>query len=503
MYYVCMNPHQFILFLRKSTDRDDTQAQSIESQRHICETYAHQHGLRIVGIIEERESAKTPGRREFGNMLKRIQNREADGILAYHPDRLARNSKDGGEIIYLLDTGEIKDLQFPTFWFENTPQGKFMLGMEFVQSKRYTDNLSIVTKRGLLEKCRNGVYPSIAPRGYLNDVRTKTIVVDPEVAPVLKRMFALYAEGESTLDDLQRFLTETGVISHKTRRHPGGKPLHIDLIRSMLRNPFYYGDFCYSGEIYKGTHKPLISKELYDTIQRVYELRSHKISKRPNEKTFTKLIKCGTCGMSICAETQKGHIYYRCTKKSKAIRCEQPFIREEELERQLSLLLFQFSFSDAEANELIVMLERERLELETSCRTILVEKRDALGKVQEGLKRLMDLYVGQIINRDEFMQQQVSLHNERVNLQKQISETESRRGFWLEPMRTFIKTAQNARFVAESGTKHDKKRLAVEIFGSNLLLDQKNLAGMALKPWNLAQENRSQRKMVPRHGLEP
>ncbi len=64
-------------------------------------------------------------------MLARIERDEAQGILAWHPDRLARNSIDGGKIIYLLDTEKIKDLKFPTFWFENTPQGKFMLSIAF------------------------------------------------------------------------------------------------------------------------------------------------------------------------------------------------------------------------------------------------------------------------------------------------------------------------------------------------------------------------------------
>ena len=63
----------------------------------------------------------------------------AQGILSWHPDRLARNSVDGGKIIYLLDTAVLKDLKFPSFWFEDTPQGKFMLNIAFGQSKYYVD----------------------------------------------------------------------------------------------------------------------------------------------------------------------------------------------------------------------------------------------------------------------------------------------------------------------------------------------------------------------------
>jgi len=81
--------------------------------------------------------------------------------LAWHPDKLARNSIDGGKIIYLLDTGKIQDLKFSTFWFDSAPQGKFILNIAFGQSKYYVDNLSKNIKRGHRQKLRKGVWPGI------------------------------------------------------------------------------------------------------------------------------------------------------------------------------------------------------------------------------------------------------------------------------------------------------------------------------------------------------
>jgi len=60
-------------------------------------------------------TAKVPGRPVFNRMIEQIEQGEATGILAWHPDRLARNSVDGGRIIYLLDTGKLSSLKFPTF----------------------------------------------------------------------------------------------------------------------------------------------------------------------------------------------------------------------------------------------------------------------------------------------------------------------------------------------------------------------------------------------------
>ena len=128
---------------------------------------------------------------------------------------LYRLRMDGGRIIYFLDSGKFVDLKFASFWFENTPQGKSNLGHEFVQTKQYSDKLSCDTARGLQQKARMGIYPACAPRGYMNDKGTKTVVIDPTLAPIIKRAFEAYAEGNRTLDNMQDFLAENGVLSKK------------------------------------------------------------------------------------------------------------------------------------------------------------------------------------------------------------------------------------------------------------------------------------------------
>ncbi|MCD6402505.1 recombinase family protein, partial [bacterium] len=140
---------KFFLYARKSTNEPDRQVLSIEAQITELKEFAKKENLEIVDIFIESQTAKEPGRSIFNETLSRIEKGEANGILAWHPDRLARNSVDGGRIIYLLDIGKIKELKFPTFWFEPTPQGKFMLNIAFGQSKYYLDNLSENTKRGL------------------------------------------------------------------------------------------------------------------------------------------------------------------------------------------------------------------------------------------------------------------------------------------------------------------------------------------------------------------
>lgn len=175
---------KYYLYARKSTDDEDRQILSIESQINELREYAKRENLSVVEEFVEAKTAKAPGRTIFNFMIKQIEAGVADGILAWHPDRLARNSVDGGRIIYLVDVSKIADLRFPTYRFDNSAQGKFMLSIAFGQSKYYIDNLSENVRRGLREKLRRGEWPGIAPVGYLNDYKLHTIYPDPEKSAI-------------------------------------------------------------------------------------------------------------------------------------------------------------------------------------------------------------------------------------------------------------------------------------------------------------------------------
>ena len=148
---------KFFLYARKSTDTEERQVRSIDDQIAELKELAKKENIEIAEIFIEKQTAKTPGRPIFNDMLSQVERGEASGILAWHPDRLARNSVDGGRIIWLLDIEKLKELKFPTFWFEPTPQGKFMLQIAFGQSKYYIDNLSENIKRGHRQKLKNGL----------------------------------------------------------------------------------------------------------------------------------------------------------------------------------------------------------------------------------------------------------------------------------------------------------------------------------------------------------
>src|SRR3989338_8838229 len=206
---------RYFIYARKSTDDENRQVLSIKAQLKEVREYAQRENILVVKEIIEAKTAKKPGRPLFNDMLTGIEHGAAEGILAWHPDRLARNSVDGGRIIYLVDQKVIKDLRFTTLRFDNNAQGKFMLSIVFGQSKYYIDALSENIRREIRLKLSKGIWPQWAPAGYLNDRKTRAIILDEGKAPFIKKTFELYATGSYTLEGIRERINSLGLTGRK------------------------------------------------------------------------------------------------------------------------------------------------------------------------------------------------------------------------------------------------------------------------------------------------
>ena len=464
---------KFFLYCRKSTDVEDKQVLSIEAQIAELRAHAKQEKLEIVEEFIEKQTAKIPGRPIFNQMIERIEKGEANGIVCWHPDRLARNSVDGGRIIYLLDTGKLQFLKFPQFWFESTPQGKFMLSIAFGQSKYYVDSLSENTKRGLRQKVRRGEMPGLAPIGYLNDVRTKTIVIDKKRSKIAKQAFELYAKGNITLGEIADFLARNGI---KTKN---GNSFKRDKISFILSNPFYYGHFRYAGELREGKHEPIIAKKLFDKVQEVLKQRGRP-RKEKIPKAFCGLLHCAECGMMITGEQKtkyyKGtnrtvtYTYYRCTKKSKTKKCHQLFIRQEELDKQLSEMIQEVSLRQDWAEWMLNKLKEEEKQSAQSCFAFVQENREKIKKLRGKLQFLLDSYLDQIIEREIYLERKSEIMSEIKTTEEQTIRFEQKQNDWLGLMRNWINEAASAAKIARDTNLFAKRDLLLKIYGSDLYL---------------------------------
>ena len=136
-----------------------------------------------------------------------------------------------------------------------------MLSVAFAQAKYYTDNLRENILRGIRQKIRRGELSAKAPLGYFNEPRLRTIEPDKKTFNKVKECLEAFATGQYTLTRIRDKMFSLGLVGKS------GKPLHLSSILHILTNPFYYGHFRHRGKVHKGTHKPMISKKLFDEIQ--------------------------------------------------------------------------------------------------------------------------------------------------------------------------------------------------------------------------------------------
>ena len=456
---------KYFLYARKSTDEEDRQILSIEAQLTESKEYAVKENLTIVQEFIESRTAKVPGRPIFNEMIRLLERGKAEGILSWHPDRLARNSLDGGKIIYLVDKGVIKDLKFPTYRFDDTAQGKFMLSIAFGQSKYYVDNLAENIKRGIRQKIRNGVYSGLAPVGYSNDPITRTIIINKDKAPLVRKMFELYSTGNYSFEHLANTMNSLGFA---TRRN---KPLHTSKCQTILASPFYYGLMRYWGELFEGAHEPIITKKLFEKCQDVMRRRGRP-RKAHHYVALRGFMKCGECGRTVTAEIQKGHIYYRCSKRGTS--CSQKYVREEKLSKQIDSIFQKVSLSDDWASKIINELEKDKKKNAQSSLTHLQNLKEKLSNIDAKISKLIDIYLEGSLTPEEYKRKKEKLVNEKKELQERVRDFADEGNNWFEQAKGFVTSLTEARYVLNEGNLESKKEFLKKI-GSNFILKERRL----------------------------
>ena len=476
---------KYFIYCRKSTEEEERQILSIEAQLAELRDFAKQNNLFIVKEYTESRTAKEPGRPIFNEMLGEIEKGNASGILAWNPDRLARNSIDGGRVIYLVDTGKITSLKFPTFWFEATPQGKFMLSVAFGQAKYYTDNLRENILRGIRQKIRRGELSAKAPLGYFNEPRLRTIEPDPKTFHKVKKCLEAFATGNYTLSQIRDKMFSLGLVGPRS-----GKKMSLSSVEHILKNPFYYGHFLYRGELHKGSHKPMISKKLFDKIQETLK-DNGKPRKKPKQKDFKFLgfAKCGECGYAITAEKQVKKsglefIYYHCTYKSKTQRCSQRgFLREEKLAEQVKEQCQKVSLPDVWRDRFLDKLKEWENENRQTSDLFAQNLKKKIEELKTKISRLTDAYLEGTFELAEFQQKKNALTSEKKTLEEKLSDFERKDNRWLELTRNWIIEANQAQNLALQENFSEMKNFLKKI-GLNRQISQQKLLIDFKKPFN-------------------
>jgi site-specific DNA recombinase len=513
------NKTKYFVYIRKSSDREDAQALSLDAQKRELEKYASQNNLNIIKMFEESASAYKTGRPKFDEMVKELEEGKASGIFVYHLTRIARNSLDGGRIIYMMDEGLISEILTPGRSYTSNSDDKFMMQMHFAMAKKSSDDTSQFVKRDIKSKILKGEYPVSAPIGYLNmskfgvitgirfdqekqrliDESAKNekrsirrIEQDPFLSPIIKKLYQLYGAGNSSLDELRIKSFEMGLRGTRS-----DKMLGKSTIFRILSNPLYYGAIPWQGKVHQPSklpeenrHFPIVGKNLFDSVQDILNNKS-KPRKQIHLHKYTGLIRCKECGGMITAEIQRGHTYYRCTKKRNGlkIKCSQPYIREEELEKQIQNKLAKYVIPEKFVKWAIQTLSENNKDEQKQVEAILSRQRKELSQIEGQLAGLLKMKISlantneELLNDEEYLAQKKTLLEEKRVYQEKILDTEQNSKNWLEQCEELFNFAVNCekRWIADK--EGDRKIIFQIMFGSNAYLSDQKLLIKAKKPF--------------------
>lgn len=526
----------YFIYCRKSSEAEDRQVLSIESQTRELERLAANLNLPVAELLMESKSAKEPGRPVFNQLMQKVYQGEALGIICWKLDRLARNPVDGGSIIWAIKQHGIKVIT-PAQSYAREDDNIILMYIEFGMAQKYVDDLSKNVKRGLKTKIENGWYPGVAPVGYLNNTNKQTgentLIKDSERFPLLRRMWDLMLTALYTPPRILDIANNEWGFRTRPTRKMGGKPLSKSAIYQIFTKPFYFGRFEYpnrSGKWYQGRHDPMITEAEYDRVQVLLGRNGSPRPQSHHEFAFTGLIRCGECTSMVTAEDKHQIIcshcrkkfayrrrtacprcqtpiekmdaplflhytYYHCTR-NKNSKCAQKCVSGKELERQIDVYLQRIQISER-FKEWAIKYLHELHEKESTSRNDIIHSQQkayqqCLGRIDNlvRLKTAPENADGSLLSDAEYGEQRLALLKEKSGLEELLHNTGHRVEKWLTLSENIFEFACAARERFAKGDAMTKKEILTTI-GSNLTLKDKNLKIEAMKPFFLLEKSLS------------
>ena len=459
---------RYFAYARVSSQDQADRDLSIPAQLRAIQEYASRRGLMIVEQFIDIESAKEPGRKRFTEMMVRLRrDARVAGVICHKVDRLLRNFRDFVQVDDFMNAGV--DFQFVTGNYDNSPVGKLGLGVQVLFAKHYLDNLSQEVKKGMNERMlEKRKWAFVAPLGYLN--KDREVVPDADRFELLREGWHRYATGAYSLHDLADWLYEQGLRTRGSRRDPPGLKVRHGPLYAVLTNPFYYGMMRYKGQLIPGTHQPMVTKTIFDSVQEILHNHGNPRPQLPKVFTYRGFLVCGECGRMITAEEHKGHVYYRCTKSGGGARsCRQRYVREETLETQLVEQLRSLEIPDQAMGLVRKALQESHVQEKSFRDAAIAALRRRQDEIQKRQDVLLDRLLDGTVTQELYTEKHTSLQNEKAEILVELEAHERANERYFEETETLLQFANRLTEIFANGGP-DRRMAVLKVVASNATL---------------------------------
>ena len=523
--------YKYFIYCRKSNGTEKDASPSIDAQYKELITYAEKNSLNVVGVLKEIQSAFETGRPKFAEMVERIKDGDANGILIWEVSRLSRNMQDGATIDTLKKDKKLLSIRTPSKEYIDEDGEDSLYSMELVISRQYSKEISKRVKRGLKFKVANGEWPGGAPLGYVNFSRNKTLTgfmtperrelermildkceieprevrrteLHPIKGPMLKSIFEDFATGNYSVEKIQDKMNEMGLMGKD------GKPVGHHCIVNMFQNPFYYGLINFGANSAEGNHETIITKSLYDKVQEAIKIRNKPLKRKKGQFEFTGLMKCAECGCGITGYNKtknnkfKGkttYTYYGCTHmrdRVRKIKCGQSAIPGQALKKQLEKQVRKIQLNDM-TKELITEAIRQSHQKEKDLHNQgVLEWQTMYNTAENRLNKLFELYYNGAINQNEFSSRKETLLNDKQKAKEHLETHSLAQKAWLNYSEKLIVTTDHVYKIFKQGTP-EEVRLLMTTIGKTYYLQDHEVTFVFKEPFNMIarlSEHRSSNK---------
>lgn len=338
------------IYTRKSCeDGLELEYNSLDAQYDSAEAYIRSQASNGWRVIPKRYddggfSGGNVNRPALKGLMRDIENGEVDVVVVYKIDRLSRSLGDFTDLSKLFERHNVSFVSVTQQIDTSNAAGRMMLNilMSFAQferemtSDRIRDKIYATRKKGLWSG-------GMIPFGY--KTVDKRLVPDPVTAPVVRHVFARYAESASAKLVASELQKKFGPRTFGSKK--GGDPTwRMMHVYRILRNPVYKGELLHraTGEVFHGLHEPLVDAALWEDCRRILDESAglQPSAHRETVAILKGLVRCGHCGGAMApvfTVKRKGlrYSYYRCVSSTKVADSECPLrgVSGELLERQV------------------------------------------------------------------------------------------------------------------------------------------------------------------------